>query len=269
MIDLLSEEIEIEHLSDLVNDLVSRTLSFYQADENERNTLNKLFEIRASKLIPIIESGNFKILKSSGTNIRLFDEIKTHFDFNNEIWHENFDILAENWLLYILDNGVFKLDKFNADLNSFNKVNKCNLNTDDIKRVIELWMNGAWFEQICEEIRIETYQALRLINSLIGFSTQSTISAIIRIKELMNSDISIPSNIVNWTSFLQYGIKSQLELDLIEMGLIDRISVLNLASYIESTSYFHIDYQTLRTFLVENKGELLSESPTDYASNLL
>lgn len=118
-------------------------------------------------------------------------------------------------------------------------------------------MKGFWFEGICNELKIQTFQSLGLVNSLIGFNIISAISAVIRIRELMFSDIQIPQKIANWTSFLQYGVDSQLKLDIIEIGLTERISVLGLAEYLEFIGYSHADYKTLRIYLLENEKQLL------------
>jgi superfamily II DNA/RNA helicase len=91
IIDLLAEEIAVENLNELVSELIRKTLSFYQANEDEKKTLKTLFELRAEKLKPIVERGEFSILKNSGTNIRLYDAIIAEFDFENVCRQTNLD----------------------------------------------------------------------------------------------------------------------------------------------------------------------------------
>lgn len=259
MIDLLAEEVEIENLYDLVNEHLKQTLSYFQSNEKERKTLITIFEFRAEKLRPIIEKGEFQILKNSGTNIRLFDEINSHFDFDNEIWNQEFEPLNESWLNYILDDGIFKLQRFSLNLATFNERYKIKLTDGAIKKAIKLWMSGNWYETLSTELYIPMPQVLRLINSFISFNIQSVISAIIRLKELNSSDYTMPPNIANWSSLLQHGINSQLELDLIEMGLIDRVAVLELAKHLDKTDYSYSDYKALKAFLRVN-GKDISEN---------
>lgn len=259
MVDLLSEEIEIGELNQLVKDLITQTFSFYQANEKEKQTLNKLFEIRADKLEPIIKKGDFSVLKNSGSNIRLFEDINSHFDFENEIWNETFNTLNQNWLNYILDNGIFKLEMYAANLKLFNNKNKCDLNNKDIKKAIILWMSGSWFEGLSRSLKIEIFQAMRLINFFLGFNVQNMISTIIRIKELKYLNYSASNVIANWPSLLQYGLNTQIHLDLVEMGLIDRISVLVLSNHLDSDFYIHSDYETLKKYLINNGSKLLVE----------
>ena len=106
IIDLLAEEVKLENLDELVNELITETLSYYQASENEKTTLNNMFGLRVNKLRPIIEKGDFRKLKNSGANIRLYDEIIGHFDFKDDIWEQEFEPLDKKWLKYILDNEI-------------------------------------------------------------------------------------------------------------------------------------------------------------------
>ena len=252
MIDLLSEEVEVSKLNKLVAEHIKETLSYYQSNEQERTTLTTLFEIRAEKLKPIIEAKQFRILKHSGANIRLFEEVTALFDFENEIWDNEVDPLNEAWLDYILDEGVFKLDRYSANLITFNKVNKIALDNADVKLAIIKWMKGDWYYTISESLGITIDETLRLINGFISFNIQNVVSATIRLKELKTPNYSMPASITNWSSFLQHGIKSQWELDLIEMGLIDRVAVIELFKYLERMEYNYIDYNYFKSYLISN-----------------
>lgn len=256
MIDLLSEEVNIEELHELVVKLIGETLSFYQANKEEKQTLTTLFELRIEKLKPIVENNQFNILKYSGANIRLYDEIISQFNFEDVIWNSDFETLNENWLNYILDNGIFKLKRFEVNIKEFNEFNNCSLSEDDIRKAVILWMNGKWFQEISNELNIQIHQTLRLINSFLSFNIQSVIASVIRIKELKNDDYNIPLCINNWPSMLLYGVNTQLELDIIEMGLIDRIAVQELSRYLNDMKYTHFDFNELKQILARDGDEI-------------
>jgi superfamily II DNA/RNA helicase len=256
LIDLLAEEVELDKLDGLVKELVTETLSFYQASNEEKDTLNNIFGIRVNKLRPIVARGDFAILKNSGTNIRLYEEIIEHFDFENEIWEEEFLPLNKKWLKYILDNGVFQLKRFDLSLEEFNDENNCNINRETVKKAITLWMKGNWYDSLSEELQLEIHQVLRLINSFIGFNVQSVVSSVIRLRELKNAFSLLPSQILNWASFLMHGVNSQLQLDLIELGLIERVAVLEVSKYLNDTGYEHQDYNFLKDYLLLNGVEI-------------
>ncbi len=263
MIDLLAEEVNTESLKELIHELISQTLSYHQADENEKDTLERIFSLRAEKIIPFIESGEFKTLKSSGTSLRLYDDIKANVDFANDIWNESFSILDDSWMDYILDDCLFKLSNFDSALNSFNDINNCSLTENSIKDSIKLWMNGSWYHEIAESLGLEIFQVLRLINSFLSYNVQSILSAIIRIKDLIDDDFIMPELIINWPSMLQHGISNQLELDLFEMGLIDRVAVICLSDTIGNLGFEYVDYKNLKYYLINNQKPILYELPQD------
>ena len=55
---------------------------------------------------------------------------------------------------------------------------------------------------------------------------------------------------------LLYGVNSQLKLDIIEMGLIDRIAVQELSKYLEKMQYTHIDFNELKQILARDGDEI-------------
>lgn len=257
LIDLLAEEIDPAQLENIVNELVRETLSYFQANDQEKETLRTIFGFRANKLRPIIETGRFRILKNSGTNTRLFEEITNHFDFDNKIWSDEIEPLNKKWFKYILDDGVFKLPRFEINLKEFNEQNGCEIDSELVKKAISLWMKGNWFPEIKDALGLKMYQVLRLINSFLSFNIQSVVSSVIRLKELTTKEYVLPVTIANWPSYLQHGVKSQLALDLIEMGLIDRVAVLELEKYLIQTNYNHVDYKTLKAFLLTSGTEII------------
>ncbi len=95
LIDLLAEEIDPGELENIVNELVRDTLSYFQANDREKETLMTIFGFRADKLRPIITAGRFRILKNSGTSARLFEEITNVFDFENEVWSDQIEPLSK------------------------------------------------------------------------------------------------------------------------------------------------------------------------------
>jgi helicase len=262
IIDLLADEIEPSNLNEEVSKLITQTLSYHQANPNEKRTLNTLFEIRSDKIKPFVESGEFGILKHSGANIRTYDEINSTFDFDNKIWNQEIEILSQDWLEYLLVNGIFELPRFKSNLTEFNEQNSCDVNNSDILNAIQLWINGNWYETIGVNLDLEIYQVLRLINSFISFNVQTMVSAIIRLKELKDPNYVMPESIAHWSSFLQHGINSQLKLDLIEMGLTERLSVLLISEYLFSSGYEYSNYRSLRAYLYNNRENILLDLRT-------
>lgn len=258
LIDLLAEEITIDNLYDIVQQLVPQTLSYHQSDEEERKTLNEIFSLRAEKIEPFIETGDFGKLKRGGTSIRLYDDIVEKVDFENAIWRETFDPIDDEWVDYILEECLFRLDNFSTSLATFNELNRCIISEGQVKQSIKLWINGKWYHELAEALGIEIHHALKFINSFISYNVQSTISSIIRLKEVSDDEYDLPDHIINWSAFLQYGISKQQQLDLFEMGLIDRVAVYGLSDSLDSNGYVHEDYKNLKGYILQNQRIILA-----------
>lgn len=264
IIDLIAEEVTIEELEKMVKNLIQKTLTYYQSNKEEKETLIKLVSLRSEKLIPYIEENKFGILKKSGSNIRLYNDIREVFDFENPVWDAEIDTFDNDWMCYILDEGVFKLSRIKYELGQFNDVNGTELTFEKLRQGIELWMKEKWYNQIAFELKIEISQVLRLLNSVIGFNISNILSTVIRLKELTSDQSVTTASIANWPSYIQHGLNSQLQLDIVGLGLIERLSVIELSLFLIKQKYHHVDYKSLKAYLVSNKDFVI-----DGLSNLL
>ncbi|WP_162303816.1 DEAD/DEAH box helicase [Paracnuella aquatica] len=257
IIDLLSEKISVEELKNVVNAHLKNTLSFYQSDIDEKQTLETLFEIRSEKLLPIIENNEFRLLKNSGTSLRMYEEIRIHFDFEDQVWNEDVDPLDDQWIGYILEDGIFKLEQFKAELISFNETNKCEITLKDLTTAIVVWLDGGWYGEIGDTLGLETYQTLRLVNSFICYNIQTRAASIIRLKELNTPNYELPIQIFNWPSYIQFGVANALQLSLIEMGLNDRIAILEMSDILNEMGHEFVDYNILKSYLYNLRQEIM------------
>jgi hypothetical protein len=231
LLELLSEEVGSEELMKIVNNLVSNAFSYYQSSGNEKDTLTKIFVHRANALLPYINTNEFKVIKGSGTSLSAYKTINEVFNFENETWFSCSDALSEDWLYYILDNGIFKIDAIKQSLDDFNVRNKTDISFELIKDAIIKWMKGGWYNELADISGISVDIVLELINIVFQLKFQAIISAVIRMAEIKNTDKQISPIILNWTKMFQYGLDSQLKLDLLELGLTDRTAILFMEKY--------------------------------------
>ncbi len=258
LIDLLAEDVEVDSLDEIVREMISHTMSYYQASEEERYTLDRLFLLRAERLRGYIENSTFGELSRSGSSLRGYESINDHFDFEDEFWTTSyFSPTDDDLISYLLENGVFKLESFKVSLEEFNKYNHTELDIDDVKLAIELWMLGEWYETICAALDLETYQTIRLITRFLGFELQGLVSSVIRIKIAKDDNYEVPTLIFNWPLYLQYGISDKTQLALFELGLTDRVAVLHLAADIEERNILFTDEEDFRDYLLANEGNIL------------
>ena len=120
LLELLGEEVGSEELMKIVMNLVSNTFSFYQSNNNEKDTLTKIFTHRAKTLLPYINTNDFRVIKRSGTTVSDYRIICEVFNFESEIWFSDFDPLSDEWLSFIFDEGIFIFDSVKQSIINFN-----------------------------------------------------------------------------------------------------------------------------------------------------
>ena len=259
LIDLLAEEVTVEELQNKVESLIKETLTYNVATDSEKVVLQDLINLRSQKLIPYIQNGTFSGLKRSGSTLRLFNEIISSFDFENEIWIEDFELPSDEWQNYLFVNGLFKLKSFEILLNEFNEKNKTKVQHGQVIDSINLWIQGYWYQEISNNVNLEVPIVINLIHNFISFNVQDYVTKTIRIKELLSNTNITSFSIINYPLYLQYGINGELEIDLFELGINDRISVLFLANYLKTNNYFHQDKRVLRQHLLRNEEQIFSD----------
>ncbi|NHE59939.1 DEAD/DEAH box helicase [Cyclobacterium plantarum] len=238
LIDLLSEDIDPEDLEQAVGNMLSNTLSYHQATEDEKKTQEQIFQLRANKIRSYIEEGTFAEIRLSGTSLRSFKSITEIFDFENEVWTKEFNSpLDEDWINYLIIDGLLSSKEFQNALQQFNAwtMKEGNeLSNEDVLKALRLWMEGNWYSQIAHDFNTEVYKIIRLINNLLAYNLQSLASSVIRIKIAKDKEYVPDSLIFNWPLFLQYGIDSNMKLFLYELGLTDRVAVLHLSKTLQN-----------------------------------
>jgi hypothetical protein len=165
-------------------------------------------------------------------------------------------------LYYILDNGIFKIDASKQSLDEFNVRNKTGISFELIKNAIIKWMKGGWYNELADISGISVDIVLELINIVFQLKFQAIISAVIRMSEIKNTDKQISPIILNWTKMFQYGLDSQLKLDLLELGLTDRTAILFVEKYCSSKGYNHQSRKDLRQYIKTITPSIYAMSPT-------
>jgi len=260
IIDLLSEEINPDDLQQTVQNLINETFAKFQSDESELKTLNNLISLRGERIKPLLESNEFKYIKQSGSTIRGYNEFKDNLDLYNPIWQDLDDPTNEAWLSFLVDEKISIQSVIKYKLSEFNRRNRTILTFKEIKSAIKLWIEGYWFESISEVCQNDIDITLRLVNSFIGYQIQSIATSIIRNVEMRfdeSEDLIISQTVLNFPQYLLYGVKTPLQLALIEVGFSDRIGIIELSNLISESGFEYLEIQQLKSYLRLNRIELL------------
>lgn len=258
IIDLLAEEIEAENLEQELQSIFRETFAIFQADEEDAETLLEIVGLRSAKLRPFIERDEFKYIKQSGSNLNLYIEISEILEVNNQNWHELNDPTSEEWLNFIVDQILGNIASVRSKLSAFNIHNRVDISFDQMKLIIAEWLNGGFYSRLSLYFENKIDVTLRFIHSFLGYTCYTALSVIVRNLQLKSlAPEFLPEDVVNFPTYLQHGIRTPLQLELMELGFNDRIAIIELARIIEND--VQEDILALEQFLIDNHDRLQAE----------
>ena len=257
IIDLLTEEITSDELEVMINSVIEDTFAFFQCDSKQQETLRSLVGLRGKRIKPYIESGDFRIMKKSGSNIRIFEEVRERIDLEIDIWEKENDPVSEEILNYILE-VVLGLATIGYEIEQFNERNSVGLDSKDIIEVISLWVRGKWYWEISDRIDVSVDTVLRLFSSLIGFHIQNAVTNVVRIIEEATEEKGkgIHETLSYLPLYVNFGLGSKLGIDLTDIGFTDRFTIREISHWIESKELQYKKVKELRQFIIKGSKEL-------------
>lgn len=265
IIDLLAEEIDAENLEQELQSVFRETFAIFQANEEQAQTLLEIVGLRSAKLRPFIERGEFRYIKQSGSNLNLYVEINEILDVHDQNWNELTNPTSKAWLNFIVDHILANLASVRAKLDIFNAFNRVNISFAEMKLVIAEWLNGSFYSGLSAHFQNNIDVTLRFIHTFLGYTCYTALSATIRNLQLKSLVPEfLPEDVINFPTYLQHGIRTPLQLNLMELGFNDRIAIIELARIIEND--VQGDILDLERYLIDNhdilQGQLADLVPT-------
>lgn len=260
LINLLSEEIKEEELETQISLLMEKTYAFYQASDDEKETLENLFKLRGNKLKTYIQSDEYIVIKRSHSNIRTYEYVKSNIDLDQSIWTNTNSPLEEEWINEIFDL-LFLLPQFKYKIEEFEGLNRTQLTKETLKKIVSLCLNGSWYNDISKETNIVIDTLLNIFTYIINSLVQVYSSKIVRIafNLLENSDKEISTEVLNWPQYINYGLKDKFELDLVEIGFTDRDVIICLCDWIKLNQLKYDSSKELKKLVKDNKKRITKE----------
>jgi helicase len=251
IIDLLAEEIEPDYLEQELQSIFSETFAIFQANDEQAGTLLEIVGLRSAKLRPFVERGEFSYIKQSGSNLSLYEEVTAILNIHDPNWNQQAEPTSSQWLDFIVDQILLNIPSVEEKLQIFNAQNDVSLTSADIKSVLEIWLNGGFYNEFSSYFDNSIDKTLRFIQNFIGYTCYTALSVTIRNLQLrLTAPEFLPEHVVNFPVYLQHGIKATLQLNLMEIGFNDRIAIMTLADVIE----FDVDSDILglEQYLIDN-----------------
>ncbi|WP_226683623.1 DEAD/DEAH box helicase [Sutcliffiella horikoshii] len=258
IIDSLYEEVTDENLAEILKDIISRTFSYYQSDKEDKETLENIYALRAKVITPYLNKKQLRTLKESGASIRIFEDILEVIDLKDELWKEVTLPFTQDVIEYFLEL-VFKLQHIQYDIDEFSEKTNITLTKDVIKNILDNWINGRWYYEITEIIKVELEDLLKImifIDSVI-YPTISNIITIVKNK-LAEEGILISEDLDDLGKVIQYGVNSRIHCNLIDLGFTDRMCLFSISRWLRSNfrSLNLADKSNIEILLKRNKLEI-------------
>lgn len=258
IIDALYEEIEGSDFPRIIEDIINRTFSFFQADETQKVAIKGIYLLRSNK-ISSYSNSQLEIIKKSGASIRIYEYLIEIINFNDEIWLNASLAEIVETLEYLLEI-VFNLKNVISDLDNFNSINKGNILTKEmIKRILMEWVNCSWYADIANKFEIQVDYVLKIM-LFIESKIVPIISTIIVMckNELLDEGKFISSDFEKISTTIQFGVNSKLHCTLIEIGFNERMGLLLIVEWLKLK--FHdlddLNKTTIKGLLKINQDEI-------------
>ncbi|WP_349729919.1 DEAD/DEAH box helicase [Peribacillus frigoritolerans] len=258
IIDSLYEETIPDNINIILESLISKTYSYFQSDNDNKLTLEHIFKLRGSVLSPYLKKNEISILKESDTTVRIYEDIRSVINLQDDIWQSFSLPIGEDSLGYMIDI-ILSVKHLQFDFEQFDEINDIKLTKELITKIIQNWVDGKWYQTISIQTKIEVDDILKII-LFINSNIYPVISKIITIVkgELQKHEISISKDLEDLGLFLQYGINSRVHLNLIELGFTERMSTLSIGDWIYN-NFKNLDLNDkyiVEMIIKENKAEM-------------
>lgn len=213
LLDLIPEGTSQEEITNVVDELLNGTLARIKCNEQQQETMRKVFQLRAQNLQQAIPSDSWVVIRRTGTTPRFFSFVQESGVLTNPLWQTLTDPLDGRWLTEIIGKLI---DAYGEELS---------VPPGKLLAITTGWMLGLTYEEIAVTAGLEVDEVLELLVNKIGFGLQEKVATLCQIASSQLDPIFLSETALNWAALLQYGLGSLQQLDLFDRGASDRLGV--------------------------------------------
>lgn len=263
LLDLLTDDVAAQDIKTISSNLAKSTFAFHILDKKEKQSLLNLMSIRAEELDLLRSSGDLSKIRGTGLSPRIYRKIKETIDSTDIPTSETnpLDPKVADFVFGIL----FSIPTLEESIISFNTINKTKITSTVLRSLILLWIDGKQFVEMSRALSLSVEVVLKLFSSVINFESHKFISSIVKILDgvTADSDRTLAPAVRRWPDYLQHGLKSPRQLELVSIGFIDRITVTAVDQWLEGRLTDGAEIEELKSLLVENQTDI-AESLYDH-----
>ncbi|MBG9757302.1 DEAD/DEAH box helicase [Lysinibacillus sphaericus] len=264
LVSLLSEEVEIDEFEPFIEKFVNNTFAFNNATDIQLKTLDNVFQLRGSILKEYIKKGEFIYLKRNHLSIRDYNSIINSIDLDNPIWESLVRPFDDVWVSYIID-VLMKFPSVRHSIEEFNEKNSRVVTTEKLVNIIIKWISGAWYDEIAKSCNLEVKAILSIQRGVIDSIIEPFANKVINTVSmfLTNESRQVSKEIKNWVKYLCHGLGNQLQLDLLEIGISDRDTIIKLDKTIKDLDFSYTEKIELMFYLKDEKDSIITNLSTE------
>ena len=224
IVELIPENAELEAVPGMIDELLSRTLADRQSsNEDFKECLQGVFRLRAQNLTDTVPRSVWPLLKSSGSSPRFWKIAKEAGISEHPLWEGLSDPLSPEWINSVIEPT---LAFPTLDLSEKSKA---------IVTAIREWLQGKTYIEIAQKCEMELEETLELLSSDIGYRLQEHLAKLCQLAIAYFGEEKISETAQVWPSLLQFGLGTAQQLDLVEFGASDRLSLWSIQRYLDQT----------------------------------
>lgn len=248
IIQLLAEDVNMDDLNESVLSLVTQTLTYYQADNELRETLVSVFNLRVERIKPYILKRQVAQLKLTGLSIKQFELFEATVDITPTFLATAINPLQNDLLDYLLD-VMYKIDSIK------DYFERNNLSSQQFKEYIVAWCSGEWYAATAKILRFTIEEILAFQNTFIGYEFQMTIAGLIRFIEMKRSAENLPTSqfVTQWSSYIVHGFGNKMQMDLFELSVSERLGIFTIANWIQEGEFEYQSSEELKSIVIQNR----------------
>lgn len=208
LIDLISEEVGEEAFVAHARQLAEQTFAARQLPQDQANLLRDVFELRARRLITLRHTGQLAWIRDTGTKVRLLDSVEQILRPSRDNWQDPIDPLDDELRTSLLEWAWEHQELKNDIVQTFRPAgSNPDLVRDSFFELVRLWMAGASFLDLAEQLRLDMDDLLAIHSRAITFSLQSLIEHGIGLlaRSLQAEGAEIAAGVTDFSEHLRFG----------------------------------------------------------------
>lgn len=238
LIELIAEEIGDAEFLRLASELTDHTFASHQLLTGSADTLRKVFELRAQRLIALRADGKIAWLRDTGAKVRLLDFVEQVLLPSSIDWMSPVDPVSDELVSVILEwawQGRELKEDVRVAFRLGNDQDPESVKLDFFE-IIRQWVQGATFAQIAQLTQINVDDILGIHTRAITFSLQTLVEQGISLlsRLLLDRGIEVNEGVPAFIEHLKFGTPSRIGILLANGGVRHRKAYVELGNAMQN-----------------------------------